>query len=567
MKKAALLLIGYILLFNIIFCKICFAAENNGSIVPIISYLLLSNKSQKDNTEIIIGDDGAISAFKGKTLYSKIFIYKDLLIDDGENYTYILREGPINLSISPTGVIEYNIDESAVTEFFPIEIDICSKSTGKIYTATATIFIMETTIEISGTIDSEGGSISNQWGDVILTVPPDTVNEPALFQVLRGIDPNGYYAYTIKTSAKIHTSLPLQLPDPVLRKAPVPPESAQSQDMLISEEHELDRVEQSAEEISWDTMRRWCFWAADFVKIEIGMNAENRLATGVPRPSHDRISVHSKVSAELYSLCSEANYQQECNGRTPVLFIHGYSPAFVGWRDPETGGGESTWGDLPIHIAKAGYAVFEFRWRTNARFIDAAADFESAIKKIERKSGKKVHIIAHSMGGLLSRTYLQGLSVNRSYGNNVQSLVTIGTPHSGIFPESFQDQDGNYWFDGQDGSLMFSQCMQVSCHQAGQKTEDAFTIDPWFTGEDEVYAGEWFDIDPDKPGEIIFDLNATKNEIPVDTLVLMGLRRISNQLFVDTYSDGDGLITFSGQRFDPSWHNDPIHQSSVFFFR
>ena len=49
-----------------------------------------------------------------------------------------------------------------------------------------------------------------------------------------------------------------------------------------------------------------------------------------------------------------------------------------------------------------------------------------------------MHIIAHSFGGLVSRTYLQRLARGfnltdlGNYERHAKSLVTLGTPHSGI---------------------------------------------------------------------------------------------------------------------------------------
>jgi len=42
-------------------------------------------------------------------------------------------------------------------------------------------------------------------------------------------------------------------------------------------------------------------------------------------------------------------------------------------------------------------------------------------------SSGKVDVIGHSMGGLLARVYIQSLS----YGNNIDRLITLNTPHSG----------------------------------------------------------------------------------------------------------------------------------------
>jgi len=182
-------------------------------------------------------------------------------------------------------------------------------------------------------------------------------------------------------------------------------------------------------------------------------------------PAHINLENYEQESARLYSLC---NLQDSCLGKEPVLFVHGYTNL------GKHGGGEETWGKLPELIENEGYAVFEFTWITSARFVDAGQDLADAIDKINLITNKKVHIIAHSFGGLLSRTYLQNLVLLRPYRNNVQSLITIGTPHSGIF-----DTDGKYYGidfkKGQDPNVIqdlitFEGCQQTSCHQTGEPT-------------------------------------------------------------------------------------------------
>jgi len=104
------------------------------------------------------------------------------------------------------------------------------------------------------------------------------------------------------------------------------------------------------------------------------------------------------------------------------------------------------------------FALFEFRWRTDTTYAEAARNLADAIKLVREKTGnnKKVVIIAHSFGGLLARAYLQdldGASAQSNVANEVSTLVTIGTPHSGIFSSSSL-HDGIQFPSGTDNALI-----------------------------------------------------------------------------------------------------------------
>ncbi len=144
--------------------------------------------------------------------------------------------------------------------------------------------------------------------------------------------------------------------------------------------------------------------------------------------------------------------------KIPILFIHGYTPG------DNFGGGSGTWGEFPELLKTdlgSEYAFYEFSYKSNARFQDVALDLKEAVDLLSSSSGKEVHIVAHSFGGVLARTYLQGLAtavindidLPLDYSTPVASLVTVGTPHSGIFDEDNEEAHGVTFPNGQD-SLM-----------------------------------------------------------------------------------------------------------------
>lgn len=244
-------------------------------------------------------------------------------------------------------------------------------------------------------------------------------------------------------------------------------------------------------------------------------------------------------------LCStELMTAPDLRDREPVLFVHGFN---IG----NGLGGKGTWGQF-LEIAKnwkigRGVVPFQFRWNTNARYQTVAGDLKRAVEDINRATGRRVHIVAHSFGGLLVRTYLQGLAENASgsvyteYDPPVASLTTVGTPHSGIGPGMR---------DGSAGSLAAS-CNQASCFQAGLETDEST-----FTNYQQLY--KTF-----SRKEIIDALNNGGHAIlpaglPVN--VLIGLRS-TLEVGDDKLSEGDGLIGYWGQRWRETDRNFPLRRA------
>ncbi|MGC8979296.1 stalk domain-containing protein [Caldisericum sp.] len=63
-----------------------------------------------------------------------------------------------------------------------------------------------------------------------------------------------------------------------------------------------------------------------------------------------------------------------------------------------------------------------------------ANNLKTEIDYIKNKEGaSKVNIVAHSMGGLVSRRYIESTDFGANYNKDVNSLVMIGTPNHGTF--------------------------------------------------------------------------------------------------------------------------------------
>ena len=284
-------------------------------------------------------------------------------------------------------------------------------------------------------------------------------------------------------------------------------------------------------------------------------------------PSMMTIHGNREVSA-LYSVLP-AESQIRPADEEVVIFINGFYPE-VDLRllsDPnyllhigpvKIGGGKDTWGEFPRLAMESRLfggkqlIPFEFRWATNARFADVADDLAKSINLIKGSLGaqRKIHLVAHSFGGLVVRTLLQGKSINNAAIDTVNavysvtSVLTLGTPHSGIqkkLPNSFLP-------DGQDSSgvlstpvLNINVCKQASCHEAG--IEDA--IDD--RQKAILYGNSTEQVPEYSPGWLPIKLAAVDAPLPnIDFYVGIGLRATS------TLGDaGDTLISFDGQRFNP----------------
>jgi pimeloyl-ACP methyl ester carboxylesterase len=156
----------------------------------------------------------------------------------------------------------------------------------------------------------------------------------------------------------------------------------------------------------------------------------------------------------------------------PALFVHGHVFAGLSFDALRGFADETTWGDLPTLLGIPPPSLFPFisdqqdrigawrfdydsrdvSFRTNAY---ALADAIAHIKTVTHRPA--VNIVAHSFGGILARTYLQGMASADGTGNpagprlayqkNVNKLLTLGTPHRGIGSVLFGDDFSRFEAD------------------------------------------------------------------------------------------------------------------------
>ena len=293
------------------------------------------------------------------------------------------------------------------------------------------------------------------------------------------------------------------------------------------------------------------------------------------------ISCHQKIAAMATPRCGMGGATAACpEHRQPVIFIHGYQ-LLDGFKDIfeiQTNEQEKVWSDFPEILHIEGYAPYVFRWNTAQRFEDAARSLREVANSVRSlHAGAPPLIVAHSFGGLVARAYLHGMdSVGASAPGpkEVLGLVTVGTPHSGI------STGGVFEFEGRkvrlpagvdpDGNLKnlglksvkstfsIDQCGQVSCYLAGR------AIDILAPRDGDLNPIPFFDmkqvlgVDP-LPGGTIYRVNHSGSPMHVPLTALLGLQKTKGfgLANVASLTEGDGLISWQGQRIHPIMSCEP----------
>ncbi|WP_322510825.1 NBR1-Ig-like domain-containing protein, partial [Chloroflexus sp.] len=93
------------------------------------------------------------------------------------------------------------------------------------------------------------------------------------------------------------------------------------------------------------------------------------------------------------------------------------------------------WDLVGQQLIALGYEVYLANWTTSAWHTitaeQAARDCLSPqiASVVDRDSDRKILLVAHSMGGLVSRAYIENANL---YRDDVEGLITLGTPHVGV---------------------------------------------------------------------------------------------------------------------------------------
>src|SRR6266540_3012081 len=139
---------------------------------------------------------------------------------------------------------------------------------------------------------------------------------------------------------------------------------------------------------------------------------------------------HAEVAAALTGLlrlpsvlrlggCESVRHvSRGASGRAPVLLLHGYA------------GTDTVWAPLRRGLAEAGFDhLVSLRYNAFASDLPELADALLGHAKAAMKAtgADGVHLVGHSLGGLVARYAVQRLGLSL----HARTVVTIATPHRG----------------------------------------------------------------------------------------------------------------------------------------
>jgi len=510
-------------------------------------------------------------------------------------------------------------------------------------TKTIIVSLVKKVVLVSGELGSEGGKIENEWKDISISVDANKLSQTYQIEYNAGVTTDGRLTLWAKSIPKmtIDEELSLKLIQPnyeIIKKnyleiniSPslntkklnrsvydtnyasdsVPSECRPiKRNVSNKDQSEMVWTDENGDKLMFEYV--WQGKVALFDTNNKGTFADILNPTGgLPRLIHENIFSVNGHQPEILcasALRSKFSDNTDIKGNDAVLFVHGFiDTGKLGGYDHGTGGddhknpGGEYFDKFPYIIddytgeyEDKKFIPFVFQWRTNARFQDVANELGRAIRKIAEKTGKKVHIMAHSFGGVLIRTLVQNLSSSNLYHGDfsekyIASITTVGTPHSGTFGSKTElefDNQGTITFpEGRHGEVLdlaqktavgagIDFCQAITCYQTGSSKEIEIHNDGMTThvGGTPYYGTK------SKAGYITYKTFQELDNYPViPTQVLIGLVSHSsyiqenNGVFNITYSFldglamqnpgvGDNLISIFGQRIIPDGDQSDLNE-------
>jgi pimeloyl-ACP methyl ester carboxylesterase len=516
--------------------------------------------------------ENRISGFPGSTLTDRVII---LGTKDAPNYQFSIIEGPTGLDISDDGILSFLLEESEISvNDINFKIKATHPETGLGRELNGSFYPMPSETFVAGIVGPQGGTLREPVNGIEIVIPAGSVESEVTITILRGVDAQENVTFEVRSTG-IVGDIQVYLPNAELFGQIINNE-------LDTESKSLNMYSANLSENTNKADSPRYLWSTQYDWFKQG----DRIGRKYTQYWNGLGLIIAKAKIASLLSCLEPLDSAELKGKTPVLFIHGYSlkaASAFGNEGPDgkdlgnLGGGEGTWGSFPTRVAELttpadSFLSCEFQWDTDARFQVVAEDLRRAAELIVQKTGKEAHIIAHSFGGILARTYLQGLASNPffqgfAYERPIASLTTLGTPHSGIADSDEKTMFNIKFPDGQDGDWKFNSVSQISAYQMGESISSLPLIglssfksalelekDEGFiaaaisaTYED---TGKVINQFPDMlPIQVLIGINTayqcTDRDIP--GITIQGCIR---KAYVA--GEGDGLITYSGQRFHPA---------------
>lgn len=205
---------------------------------------------------------------------------------------------------------------------------------------------------------------------------------------------------------------------------------------------------------------------------------------------------------------------------TPILLIHGMVD------------NRAIFTVLRRRLRRRGFGrVLSLNYSPMTNDIRAAArDLSGAVEELVARTGyERIHVVGHSLGGLIARYYVQRLGGDQ----RVHTLVTLGTPHEGTLPATF---------------VPIRLCRQLT---PGSELFDELALPA--SGCRTRFVAYWSDLDqmvlPHENGRLLHPDLAVRNvlvrgrghmSIPIDGGVVHGISTLLGQL------DADGTTLHAG---------------------
>lgn len=487
---------------------------------------------------------------------------ESITLDKKEKYDVEVITGANELKVDTSSSNwTVTIDTKSILEAktIPYKLRVFNKDTQKGRFYEGKIRVLKSKILAEGTISEKGGRVLTDDGEYGIEIPAGELSEAVYVKIISAKDSNGEELVSFKFEG--------EMPKDIKVKWIVPLEDEkQNNDSIQEKTH--GTVFQKGDYLNEKIANGYGLYTATIIRKLTGGYADINVRLYA--------DVNGFVNAECFEDRNDTGYcsinflkreqwkvmsntknieSVDWNTHQPVLFVHGYTKG-----DDSFGGGDGTWGRFPELIKQTtnikddkgeivNFVPFEFRWKTNTKFELAGDDLAKAIQKIYELTGKKVLIVAHSFGGVLTRTMIQNPDT-KTINSLVVGVVSLGSPYSGISnKKDIYIKSGLLLPHGYDsdfaGYLGAGGCMQISCYQMGDKM--LFNL-----------------YDKNEFGRIISLIQketSWSEKIPLT--VGIGLKFKLKFLKFDEYlpSTGDGLISAEGQRFNI---NNALFESKLF---
>lgn len=477
------------------------------------------------------------------------------------------------------------------------------------------VFIPQPITIVSGVLSESGGSIESKFKDVTLSIKPNRLDKEYRVEYVVGLGINDVVHEWVKTTPELTKEIYFKVEKP--SDESIHHNYIKNHDLKKSSQHNDNVTENKtyaakrsldggiySASVNINTYPLFASAVDRACRPDEKSDSKNEMVWkyGMPYVLQGREAYFSKITKIISSvtggaarlqdgytsdekLCatalrSEHSIYKDIQGKEAVILIHGFvnTGKLGGYDKGNSIDDEAYFGKLPkILKSKKNsdgihqhYIPFVFQWRTNAKFEDVALDLALAIELLAQKTGRKVHLIAHSYGGLLARTFLQGKAGTAPYNTtefieqHTASLTTVGTPHSGTRGDAGSFEFSNTVFpEGRHGffGALIEQCRAITCYQTGSPLE----MDEFSSPEGQDYFGT-----NAHGGKLIDSLYESLVEYPsINTQILIGLAPESLKVeYIDNksygisydffYDDadvnpgaGDNLISIFGQRLIP----------------